>query len=367
MMTLLNQIMLFLTLYSLSERIVQSTRCEYLKNITVTVFQEKGEPYNQTINGCIEDIVFSEEKNVVTALTISRQNITHLEKYSVRNMAYIDEIIIANCVLQEIEAGAFSNLPKLRKISIGFSEIKEIGIDVFNVLEELQEFRIHNTDLDTIDKEGFASMPNLRKFYCDINKLEYYDSEWFTNSENLEILDFQFNKINSLPERAFFDLKKLRKINFNNNEISYIEPNAFEGVTTLESLFLNYNRLKMINPDVFTEKFKSTYFYINANYLNYLPKELLDKLTVKYISLDNNPWKCPCLEFVNRWLNVSNGTAIKSDSCIGSNLPVCLYPKQFTKVCNETIDEDVTKEYLSNLRNATKHKTDLNPYCFRLD
>ncbi|XP_019868670.1 leucine-rich repeat-containing G-protein coupled receptor 4-like [Aethina tumida] len=364
---MLQRIVLLVSLFSaLFDLIVTAQRCEYLRNITVTVFQENGDPYNQTINGCIEDVVFSDEKNVVTAITISNQNITHLGEYSVRNMAYINEIIIENCVLQSIEAGAFSNLPKLSKITLGFSELKDVAIDVFNVLENLQEIRIHNTDLDTIDKESFANMPLLRKFSSDINKLEYYDKDWFTNSVNLEILDFQFNKINSLPEKAFYNLKKLRKVNFNNNEISYIEPNAFEGLDNLDTLYLNYNRLKIINDDIVPDKLKIASLYINANYLNYLSNALLKKVSVKQISLDYNPWKCPCLDRINYWLNEINGTTIGTHNCTGYT-PMCLYSKNFTNTCLDTIDEDLTTEYIHKLRNATKFKTDLNPYCARLD
>ncbi|CAH0551515.1 unnamed protein product [Brassicogethes aeneus] len=343
--------------------VITSHTCHSFKNVTVLLHQKSGDPFNKTVNGCIERIEFN-EKNVVTEAYIRNQSLPTLGRESVRNMVKLKTLVFWGCNIVNVESGAFRNLPRLKNLQISYGNLKEISRDVFHAAPTLELLRIHNNEIDIIADQALANLPGLKKIYAGNNMLEYWNREWFTNSTSLEIMDFQFNKIRTLPRRAFENLQNLKQIFFDYNEISNIHDNAFIGLKNLDYLGLRFNRLVSINENIFPSSLKIRSLLLDANYLNYLSNELLNKISVSELTLDGNPWKCPCLDRIHFWLHSSNGTLNKADSCTGSSIPDCAISKTYSTTCLETVDSDLTKKYIKSLRGLSKP---LDKYCARTD
>ncbi|CAG9820314.1 unnamed protein product [Phaedon cochleariae] len=257
------------------------------------------------------------------------------------------------CNVETVEAGAFKGVPQLKNVQISFSNLKKIRMGVFNPIETLELLRIHDNRIETIDDQAFANLTSLKKIYAGNNALSYWHSNWFRNSTNLQTMDFHNNKIRTLPRRAFATLPKLKRINLDWNEISAIESEAFRGLKKLQYLGLGNNRLTVIHESVFPSSIQISTLLINANYLNYLSGELLNKVSVLEVFLDYNPWKCPCLKEIYAWIHSTKGALRVYDGCGSNHVPVCANKKSVLQ-CSENVDEELSRRYLGVFANLTK-------------
>jgi Leucine-rich repeat (LRR) protein len=338
-----------------------STKCVSLEDVKMTVYSSGGVSYETSITGCIERVAFP---NPVVEVYVKHQNIPRLGRDSVRNMKHLHTVTFDNCGVKVVAPGAFRNVPNLKSVRIVSGVLEEVPNGVFSALPKLGILKFHRNKIKTIERGAFAGISTLKQVFCDHNELREWDPRWFTNSTNLEIVDFQRNKIRSLPRRAFYDLPNVKEIYFEYNELETVQPEAFTTLQKLKYLGLRYNRLKSLDSKVFpTDMFIDT-LTIDANYFNFLSRKVLAALVVKRLTVDGNPWKCPCLDRVLLWLHEMNATAVRSDNCVGDSVPVCSFASTFSTSCTEMVDNDVTRRYLDELR---KVDPPLDKYCARLD
>ncbi|KAL3288678.1 hypothetical protein HHI36_003111 [Cryptolaemus montrouzieri] len=296
--------------------------------------------YNITsFSGCIEKAAFA--NTTLTEVHIrQQQSVTNIREDEVRNMDRLRSFVVWGCPIEQISVGAFSNIPKLQNLQVAYGNLKTIGNNIFN------------------------AVPSIQKIFLDNNVLKQWENSWFANTSNLEIIDFQSNKLEIIPSRAFYGMAHLKQLFLDYNEIKMIGPEAFKGIRHLDYLGLRYNRLLDLDESIFPNDLSVRSLLIDANYLNYLANELLKKLSVKDLTLDGNPWKCPYLDRIHYWLFVKNATLRTSNSCTGSNIPLCLYPETYSQTCLENIDDQITRSYLDGLRRL---KEPLDKFCARLD
>ncbi|XP_030748268.1 leucine-rich repeat-containing protein 19-like [Sitophilus oryzae] len=142
-------------------------------------------------------------------------------------------------------------------------------------------------------------------------------------------------------------------LRIHNNQIDVIEDLAFVNLVSLKSIQVDSNKLKHWNREWFTNTTKLEIMNFQNNKIRTIPRRafaMLNKISAKDVTLDNNPWKCPCLDRIAYWVYKNNGTIRASSECAGGRIPVCAYPSTFSQTCLEHVDEDVTKKYLKNLK-----------------
>lgn len=345
-----------------------SAKCDWFQDVFVMTRMANNTDLsfdlNKTISGqCLEPQTF--DNIPITYIFIKEQEVPSFGERTVENLEQLESFSVWGCKnpLSDLEPGSFRNVPKLKRITIANCQLKEIQYGVFNEMSNVEVLRVNNNGIDVIEDKSFANLYSLREVHVDSNALEHWNREWFTNSTKIEVLDFQWNKIRTIPRRAFASMKKLRQAFFDDNEISRIHADAFKGITNLEYLGLRNNNLKVINENVFPNTIRIRRLLVNANYLNFIPNELLRRLYVQEIRIDNNPWKCPCLDRILFWMFQTNGTVSYTPSCNGPNVPVCAFPTSFSKTCLEYVDDKLTHTFIDSLR---KLSPPLDEYCARL-
>lgn len=336
-------------------------KCDSFQNVDVTAIPVEGKNFNVIVNDCIEPELFG--GRAIRGIYAKKQNIRHLNTDSIKDMDQLEAVSFDECSIKNVEVGAFKNVPRLREIFLVKSYIPEIPTGVFNDLSLLFKIRLDNNSIQVIQKQAFAGLPALTKVYASHNKLEYWDSDWFTNSMALKKINFEHNLIQKIPKDAFKYLPNLSKINFNYNNISFIEMNAFEGIHHLQYLGLRYNRLTVIDPEIFPNAIQIDSLFIDANQLNYIPRQTLTQLTVKNVTLDGNPWSCPCLVDISLWLGITNGKVKTSKHCRGGDTYQCV---QYHNECKQGIDDDITRMYFDVVRPRIETNT-LSRECVRID
>lgn len=224
-------------------------------------------------------------------------------------------------------------------------------LDIFNneKTPQLEVLKINHNEIETIEDQSFYNISSLKNIQLNNNKLEFWRSEWFDESTSLEIINFSYNNIREIPSKAFMNFNKLQKVYFDHNDITAIQKDAFKGIRSLAYLGLSHNKLTSLNDKTFPNALRIDYFKINANYLTVLSDKVLKKLAAVEMSMDFNPWTCPCLDRINYWLYIKNGKIKILNECSGSHIPVCVVPKD-TQVCMDHFDHEAMLRYVNIVR-----------------
>lgn len=335
--------------------------CDSLHDIEVAVTNENGKTFTSTVNGCLQRSAF---EDTIIHVDASNQNIPHMGKDTVKHMVRLESINFDSCNVKTMEAEAFRNVPSLRSIKLTRNLLTEIPEEGFSWLEMLDTLKISHNKIEKIGLEAFANLKNLKWFYCDHNQLRKWDKTWFINTTNIEFMNFQWNKIKVIPKNAFEGFTKIRKIFFAYNELEVISPDAFKGIKQLQQLSLGYNKLTQIDSSAFPNKIHCDLLHISANYLNFLPKKLMDSMTVDVIYIDGNPWKCPCFNSVTKWLFDTKASLNASEYCVGSTVPICAVSEVDPEnICKESVDKELSARFLGHLKNLNPP---LHKYCAKL-
>ncbi|XP_045477797.1 phospholipase A2 inhibitor-like isoform X2 [Harmonia axyridis] len=341
----------------------QSIKCASFDNINIRVKEKNKELMDITsFSGTIDGSAF--ENKTLVEVNIRKQDIESIGAECVTNMSELRTLVFWGCPVRTIMPGALKNLPGLLNLQISVGNLTTIPAGVFDAAPTLKLIRLHDNFIHSIEDRAFANLPNLTKLFMGNNKIRNWENSWFYNTASIEILDMQGNKLENIPSKAFLYMNNLKQVFFDENEIRTIEPDSFLSIQKLDYLGLRYNRLKELNEDVFPNKLSVRSLLIDANYLNYLSNEVLKKLSVKDITLDGNPWKCPCLDRIHYWIYTKNITLRTSSYCNNPNIPLCIYPDSYSTTCLENNDEKITNLYKESLRNLT---TEVNRHCARLD
>ncbi|KAK9873795.1 hypothetical protein WA026_002153 [Henosepilachna vigintioctopunctata] len=341
------------------------TKCDFFQNITIRLTPKTRFPYPKTyevnnFSGCFEQTAFEE---TIKRLIVYDQNVEYIGDHAVHNMPELNTLGFNGCKINSISTRAFRDLPKLKELYIRFGNLTKIWSTVFNEITSLEIIDLYGNEISKIEVYAFGYMENLKQVIVSKNKLDKLYGIWFQNSSNIELLNFSENRIANISRFVFSKMSKLKDIFLDFNEISYIEDTAFENLKNLTYLGLSHNRLMVLDAKIFPETLYIEFLMINANYLNYLSNELLKKLSVKEMTLEGNPWKCPCLDRIHKWILKSNSTIRSTNFCIGDNIPRCFYSDE-DQFCSETNDVDMTKSYLKTLKGLKKP---LSNFCARLD
>ncbi|XP_044746537.1 slit homolog 3 protein-like isoform X1 [Coccinella septempunctata] len=360
MFRFLSTILLVITIFS---EVTRATKCVSFNNINLKTKTRYGEEVNITsFSGILERKSFG---NLTLAeVYVRQQDVQDIGAECVRHMVRLKTLVFWGCPIKKISPGAFRNMPTIWNLQISYGNLTNIPAGVFDAIPTVRMLRLHDNEIHSIEEGAFTNLPDLKRLFMANNKIKVWENSWFFNTTNIEIMDFQGNQIEIIPSKALFGMSNLKQVFFDYNEIRTIESGSFLSIHNLEYLGLRYNRLKELNEDVFPNKLSVRSLLIDANYLNYLSNEVLKKLSVKDLTLDGNPWKCPCLDRIHYWIYTNNVTLRSSSYCSDPNIPLCFFPNSYSTTCLENHDDEMTTLYIKTLK---KKKIKVNRLCARLD
>lgn len=271
---------------------------------------------------------------------------------SIKDFLHLDELYLTGNNISTLEEGALNNLPLLRVLYLTRNYIKEIPDNFFKNLS-IETLGFDGNQIDFLSSSAFAGTSKMKWIYAGDNKLSNFNREWFRESLSLEGIYMQNNQIRILPRKAFYNNQKLTNIDLSNNNIDTIETDAFEGLTNLKILNLTHNVLRHLSPASFPIGIKIEKFLIEANRLNYLHDELIDKINVVQLYLEGNPWKCPCLTQLTMRL-ISKGSHLSNSiHTICTVFAKCVAPLNKVLDCYYQYDNEAT-EYFYNQQKYLK-------------
>ncbi|XP_044262230.1 phospholipase A2 inhibitor-like [Tribolium madens] len=297
-----------------------------------------------TINRAINNLTNHEFKNFIhleqLSLYYNELEAIHVGLFQNQNLVWLQ---IKHSGVKTIENEAFAHLPKLNKLRITQTKLTKITKNVFNNLP-IETLSLSQNQITTIEKFAFANMTNLKKLFLDGNNLTVFNvPDYLTQPETLERLWLHQNQISEVTNYMLEGLTNLKILNLGFNSISRIEPKTFEQTPKLETLVLTNNQLTVMDgamlPTTGLQNLKI--LYMDHNRLMFLSSNFLFRLnSLKLMSIGGNPWQCPCLDLVLRWLH-DNDVRLKCDKdFFGGKRPVCVVPlRRNSDVCVYSYDE----------------------------
>ncbi|XP_034539332.1 oligodendrocyte-myelin glycoprotein-like isoform X2 [Notolabrus celidotus] len=161
---------------------------------------------------------------------------------------------------------------------------------------------------------------SLWNLYASFNRLQLLDKNDTVYQWNLRMLDLSYNKL----ERAIFinnTLINLCMLNLSHNHFRTLPTNL---PAQLETIDLSHNLLVKVLAGSLDRLIRLTHFYLHANSFASLPYGLFDKLvSLKVITLGDNPWDCHLYADVAYLLSWSQRTPVHILGCPCHTQPVC--------------------------------------------
>nr|XP_023026648.1 leucine-rich repeat-containing protein 15-like isoform X1 [Leptinotarsa decemlineata] len=251
----------------------------------------------------------------------------------------------------------------MKTFRMEFCDVKELSKEMFQKVRKLEYLAIDHNGIESFEEEAFVHLLQMKHLNASDNSLNHFNAEWFILNKKLEVLEFSRNKFQRIPGKAFAGLSELQVVNFDYNEIDYIEPGSFTGINNLAHLGLRNNKLKSIRAEIFPNQVRIEYLLIGGNYLNFLPNQLMERVSHGRILMDINPWKCSCMENIYFWLFRTHAVMEQDTLCSREDVPVCASQRIFSSSCQESVDEGLTRRFIKAL---TKLSTPIEERCTRL-
>lgn len=271
---------------------------------------------------------------------------------SITGLAGLREIEMIN--IGQVKVPLFQGLRLIKSIKMNSNLLSAINnVSLSSVTPTYID--LSNNYIKQIDKGAFGDL--LENLNLDCNDLETFSSDWFKDPESLRSLKLLGNHITTIPQ-DFNLFSSLWEIHMSHNKISTIE----EGSLTQQQftyIDLSYNNLTELKSEIFTPKsVEIMYLNLRANRLNFLSTNLMNKINISVeITLDLNPWLCPCNDLIRqKWLpklvlvNKKNSWLdYEADDHAHRKDPFCVFDSIGSKKCIQKVDPESTAFYLNEI------------------
>ncbi|XP_065359539.1 leucine-rich repeat-containing protein 15 [Calliphora vicina] len=225
-------------------------------------------------------------------LDLNSNDLVELAPLQFQHLVKLQNLDISRNSLKSLNSKNFKNLVNLRKLYIYGNEIEEVKANTFDNLVALDTLDLSYNSLEHLDADVFGShtLPRLRKLLLKSNNLKSLHPLAFTSLPFLQYLSLGFNELSTLDVRMFAPFRRLEKLHLGNNLIETISSDVLESLTAVSELLLDKNRLSFLSNS-------------NATF------EKLEK-----VSLEGNPWQCPCWEEMTKWLEARKVSYVRPHS-----------------------------------------------------
>ena len=196
-------------------------------------------------------------------LQLRRNNITRIEKRSLRECPYVTILVLDE------------------------NRISEIELDSFETMSYLQQLWLNGNELSFVPQR----LPvTLQRLLMDQNHVTSI-SQSFPADSKLHTLSFMGNDISHVDFNSFGSLLSLASLDLSNNHIQHIYGNMFQNNTELETLLLSKNPLEKFHSHAFwgLTRLKQLSLAYVESYVNIHPDAFSDLKLLQKLAVDSSP------------------------------------------------------------------------------
>lgn len=195
-----------------------------------------------------------------------------------------------------ITGGTFTYLRYLEELDLRKNSLQFLGEDTFSGLIGLKSLYLSNNDISVIAPKAFANLRSLVRLDLSYNSLTRLSGDMFGTSRlPLRKLFLRKNYLDEIPGDAFESVPNIDFLSLAHNKITLFDDNLFVPLKSLRKLHINNNAIVEISSAVMDEVTKLVEFLFSRNRLTFLPATNATFSNLEKVTLEGNPWQCPCL------------------------------------------------------------------------
>ena len=213
-------------------------------------------------------VLRSWSNDIPHALNLSRCNIHHIHRQTLKNLLHLDSLSLAgnpgisskelNASIQDLSNSRLHRIslsglnisdiyqffrnfqhPGLEQLDLSYNAIPNVRRGTFYHLIQIRHLDLSHNRIRSV--EGLATLTQLRTLRLSDNELHYLDPIWLESFHNLESLDLSQNALTQMDEEPFQNLFYLQRLDISGNKISRLT--IMGGLESLNVLLARDNIL----------------------------------------------------------------------------------------------------------------------------
>lgn len=213
--------------------VLQSNDIKTLKNNTFSYCPKITELLDLSLNElnprCLE---FLMGQSNIKKLKMEHNHITKLLSCNKKNLSFpnIRELSYRYNRILEVNAFAFSHVPKLEILELNINIIAYLDQNALSGLRDLTFLRLDNNLLSDLFVQSFEDLHKLQRLLLRNNRIAVIFNNTFHSLKNLTILDLGGNKITQFQPLAFEGLESLTNLYLDRNHLTKIDSQLLGGL-----------------------------------------------------------------------------------------------------------------------------------------
>lgn len=252
-------------------------------------------------------------------MTFAQNNIQTIAEGAFAGLDSLEILNISGNSIRQLTPNVFTTV-QLKVLDLSRNDMAVIGDSTFVYLRYLEELDLQRNSLQFLGENTFSGLIGLKSLYLTNNDISVIAPNTFAGMRTLIRLDLSFNSLTQISGAMFGPNRlSLRKLFIRNNYLEDIPGDTFQSVPNLDFISLGHNRITTLDDNLFVplkslrklhiqsnaitelssavmnEVVKLVELHIKSNRLTFLPETNATFSNLEKVSLEGNPWQCPCL------------------------------------------------------------------------
>lgn len=270
-------------------------------------------PYSQIPRGLFNGL------RTLANVSFAQNNIQIIAEQAFAGMDTLEVLNISGNSLRELSPNVFTTV-QLKVLDLSRNDMAVIAGKTFLYLRYLEELDLRKNSLQYLRSDTFSGLIGLKSLYLSNNDISVIEANTFAGARSLIRIDLSFNSLTQISGEIFGSSRlPLRKLFIRNNYLDVIPDNTFQSVPNIDFLSLAHNRITRLGDNLFVplknlrklhihnnaitelssavmdEVAKLVEFSFKKNRLTFLPATNATFSNLEKVTLEGNPWQCPCL------------------------------------------------------------------------
>lgn len=264
-------------------------------------------------NNMLTDIPVLSDMPNLASLTLSHNEIQHVDCSALRNVTALKSLDLNNnhlvdisiasfrvkCSIQSlnlngnristIEKGGLDNLPLLAELKLNRNYLTKFHKGVFKDLKHLRILELNRNQFAEIEGLSFHGLEGLSVLRLRRNSIRTPLDGAFWGLKNMSTLQLDFNNITSITKGWLYGLSSLHQLTLGHNHISSVEEDGWEFCQQLTELDLSHNKLEAIGKETFEHLSKLQKLHLSNNKITYIAEGAFNSTpTLEVLELNFN-------------------------------------------------------------------------------